>query len=64
MTRHPSNHAAWPLLTDDQRSAVNEVWDEMVIPALEQVDAMRAERDAALLEAQDARSEARNVKST
>lgn len=52
-------HSSWEELTDRQRAAINEVWDEHVIPALEEVDTMRHEHDAALLEAQDARSQAR-----
>jgi len=48
-------HPAWTRLTDDQRRAVNEVWDDLVVPALESVEVMRRERDDALLEAQNAR---------
>lgn len=51
-----ADHPAWARLTADQRKAVNAVWDEMVVPALEQVDTMRCERDDALLEAQTARA--------
>lgn len=54
-------HPSWPDLTDRQREAVNEVWDDLVIPALAQVDVMRRERDAARIEAQDARMEARDA---
>ncbi len=48
-------HDRWPRLTDDQERWLNEVWEDMVIPALEQVDTMRRERDDALLEAQTQR---------
>lgn len=51
----PAEHVAWPRLTDDQRRGVNEVWDDTVVPALEQVDVLRRECDDARLEAQDAR---------
>jgi hypothetical protein len=30
----PAEHPAWPRLTDDQRKSINELWDEMVVPAL------------------------------
>lgn len=52
-------HPAWPRLTDDQRQAVNEVWDDVVIPALGGAQSAVCERDRARLEAQDARAEAR-----
>ncbi len=48
-------HDRWPHLTADQTRWLNEVWEDMVIPALEQVDTMRRERDDALLEAQTQR---------
>jgi len=48
-------HDRWPHLTDDQTRWLNEVWEDMVIPALEQVDTMRRKLDAALLEAQTQR---------
>lgn len=49
-------HPAWPRLTDDQRRAVNEVWDDMVVPALEEIDVMRRKVDEVRLEAQDDRA--------
>lgn len=56
----PSEHGAWPRLTDDQREAVNEVWDEMVVPALEEVDRANDRVIEARIEAQDARGVARH----
>jgi hypothetical protein len=47
-------HPSWPDLTDRQREAINEVWDAHVVPALEEVEVMRRELDAALIAAQDA----------
>jgi hypothetical protein len=57
-----SQHPAWPRLTADQRKAVNEVWNDMVVPALEEVAVARRERDEALLEAQDARGQLRRAR--
>lgn len=54
--RQPCTHADWPRLTSDQRRAVTRVWDDCVVPALEQAVADRRARDAALREAQDARA--------
>lgn len=51
-----AEHPDWANLTVGQRKAVNRVWDDLVVPALEQVDRMREERDRALLEAQDGRT--------
>jgi hypothetical protein len=58
----PEQHRAYPRLTADQRKAVNEWWDEIVIPALEEVEAMRNEVTAARMEAQDARWQAREAR--
>lgn len=54
-------HPSWPELTDRQREAVNEVWNDLVIPALGEVAVMRGERDDARIDAQDARAARRHV---
>lgn len=54
-------HPAWPRLTDDQRKAVNEVWDDTVIPALEEADRMRRRMEDMQLEVQDAQALARRT---
>jgi hypothetical protein len=53
-------HPAWPELTDRQRAAVNEVWEDTVVPALEEVAKAEERRVAAVIEAQDARWQARH----
>jgi hypothetical protein len=57
----PEQHRAYPRLTADQRRAVNEWWDEIVTPALEEIEAMRHEVTAARIEAQEARWQAREA---
>jgi hypothetical protein len=60
----PSEHPAWPALTDAQRRAVNRVWDETVVPALERAERLERDAQAALLAAQDARDSARHHATT
>ncbi len=56
MTEQLELHRAWPRLSDDQRVAINEVWNDLVEPALERGDAAdRRMQDARLVE-QDARA--------
>jgi uncharacterized protein (DUF58 family) len=54
-------HPSWPDLTVRQREAINELWDEMCVPALEEVDQMRRRMEDMQLEVQDARSLARRT---
>jgi hypothetical protein len=48
-------HPAWPELTDRQREAINEIWDDTVVPALEKVREAEDARIEAVIAAQDAR---------
>lgn len=52
-------HPSWLALTDRQRQAVNEVWDDTVVPALREVAVANRQRDMALIEAQEAAAGAR-----
>lgn len=54
-------HPAWMRLTNDQRQAINQVWNDVVLPALEEAVLARQDRDNALLAAQDARDALRLV---
>jgi hypothetical protein len=53
-------HPSWPALTDRQREAVNEVWGDMVVPALAEVTRAEERCLRARVEAQDARWQARH----
>lgn len=50
---------AYAILTDEQRQAVNVVWDTHVVAALEEAEEARREVDQVKLGAQDARDSAR-----
>lgn len=51
----PKDHPDWPVLTVEQRRAVNEVWNDTVVAALEETQAMKRRMEAAIIDAQDAR---------
>lgn len=54
----PQQHPAYPRLTADQKRAINEVWDDVCVPALEEVAVMRRQVTDARIAAQDARHQA------
>lgn len=54
-------HPSWSELTERQRECINELWNDMVIPALEQVETMRRRVEDAQLAKQDAEGVARRV---
>lgn len=55
MTAQLELHPAWLALTERQREAINEVWEDTVVPALEEVAKAEERRITAAIEAQDAR---------
>lgn len=54
----PQEHPAYPELTDHQREAINQVWTDVCLPALEESTALRRQLVDARIAAQDARYEA------
>lgn len=42
----------WQEITPQQRRSLNELWDEYVVPALEQVDDIRRDADSRIIDAQ------------
>lgn len=54
----PQEHEAYPRLTDGQKKAINDVWNDVCLPALEQAIELRRDLVAAKIAAQDARFEA------
>lgn len=58
---HPDGHPTWTRLDDEQKRWLNEVWDDTVVPALEEVDRMQKRVDEARLEAQAAHGLARRT---
>jgi hypothetical protein len=49
------DHPDWPRLTDAQRAAVNQVWDDTVIPALQEAEDAHRDATRRLIAAQDHR---------
>lgn len=49
----------WETITDGQRASLNELYEEYVVPALEQVDEIREDAVARIIDAQGEASGAR-----
>jgi cyclopropane fatty-acyl-phospholipid synthase-like methyltransferase len=48
----PAEHPSFPRLTADQKRAVNEVWDDTVLPTLEAANQFRRDADDQVLHEQ------------